>query len=133
VVEQPVRVARWNRLVSETKPVYPFFRRNSYGLYEVWPDPRAIAFGKTLRRARQLAGLSQRQLAAIAGISQSVISRLERGKAPGTTVERLIILSDAIGRRMPLGFCPHDHECRWGPIRPEPYPRSDANSIEGPG
>lgn len=107
-------------------PIRSWFKRDSFGRYEVWPDPRAIAFGRTLRRARRLAGLSQRQLAARSGVSQSGVSRFERGMAPGMSTERLIMICDAVGRSMPFGFCPHDHVCPWPRIEPVEYDRPKA-------
>lgn len=68
-----------------------------------------------------MAGMSQQQLAAKAQISQSVISRFERGLAPGMSTERLIVLAEAVGWRFPLGFCPHGHDCKWTRIEPIHY------------
>ena len=48
--------------------------RNIWEEHEVWPDPRVIALGRSFKRARLMAGMSQQQLAAKAQISQSVIS-----------------------------------------------------------
>ena len=101
-----------------------FFRRDSFGRYVVWPSPAAIAFGRMFRRARLMAGYSQRALAARSGVSQSVISRFERGMAPGMSVERLVILCDALAPHMPFGFCPHEHRCAWPLIPPVQYDRS---------
>jgi transcriptional regulator with XRE-family HTH domain len=56
-------------------------------------------------------------LAELAGVSQSAISRLERGLTPGMSVERLIRIASAIGLSFPFGFCPHDHRCAY-PIDP---------------
>ena len=89
------------------RPVRPYWKRDMWGRYIVWPDPRAIAFGQQLRRCRRQSGLSQQKVADRAAVSQSVISRLEHGKAPGVTVERLIRICDVMGWAMPLGFCPH--------------------------
>jgi transcriptional regulator with XRE-family HTH domain len=75
-----------------------------------------------------MAGLSQQQLAAKALISQSVISRFERGLAPGMSTERLILLAEAVGWRFPLGYCPHDHECQWVRIEPIRYDHPPARS-----
>jgi transcriptional regulator with XRE-family HTH domain len=107
--------------MDDLPPLKPFFRRDSWGRYEVWPDPRAIAFGRSLRRARLMAGMTQQHLSVKSGVSQSVISRFERGLAPGMSTERLIIISDVLGLRMPLGFCPHDHDCPWPRLMPEAY------------
>jgi DNA-binding XRE family transcriptional regulator len=93
-------------------PMKPF-TRDVFNRYAIWPEPLAVALGGLVRRARLYAGLSQQQVAARSGVSQSVISRFERGLAPGMSVERLIRIADAIGPSLPLGFCPHDHVCAW--------------------
>jgi len=115
------------------RPQKPMLRRNLFEEHEVWPDPRVIATGRALKRARLMAGLSQSQLAVKSGISQSVISRFERGLAPGMSVERLTVLSEAVGWRFPIGFCPHDHDCKWPRIEPIPYdhppPRQQTYSL----
>src|SRR5262245_9957273 len=101
-----------------THPRRPMFKRNMFGKYEVWPDPYAIALGRSFRRCRLLAGLSQDQVEAESGISQSVISRFERGLAPGMTTERLIRIASVVGNWFPFGFCPHSHRCAWPVIEP---------------
>src|SRR5215218_120626 len=75
-----------------------------------------VRFGRTLRRARQIAGLSQQRLADLSGVSQSVISRLERARAPMVGLERLLLLERVLGTAWPLGDCPHDHTCVWQPL-----------------
>jgi transcriptional regulator with XRE-family HTH domain len=45
--------------------------------------------GGHVRRHRIAAGLSQSHLAALSGVSQPTISRIERGVAPGLRMERL--------------------------------------------
>jgi transcriptional regulator with XRE-family HTH domain len=75
-----------------------------------------IRFGRNLRRARQIAGISQQRLADLSGISQSVISRLERAKAPMVGLERLLMLERVLGSAWPFGECPHDHSCVWQPL-----------------
>src|SRR5688572_2263392 len=75
-------------------------------------DP-LVRFGRNLRRARQIAGISQQRLADLSGVSQSVISRLERAKAPMVGLERLLMLERVLGSAWPLGECPHDHSCIW--------------------
>jgi transcriptional regulator with XRE-family HTH domain len=70
-------------------------------------------FGHELRRCRLQAGLSQMMLAERSGVSQSTISRLERGRAPQAAIMKVMLMSQALGRSLPLGFCPHDHGCAW--------------------
>ncbi len=54
-------------------------RRASYR-----PDPALILFAKALRRERQNAKLSQRQLGELAGVSQGTVSDIENGaREPG--------------------------------------------------
>ena len=57
------------------------------------------------------------------GVSQSVISRFERGLAPGMTTDKLLRLSEALGGRFPIGSCPHPHRhsCLWPKIEPVDY------------
>ena len=52
--------------------------------------------GRTIRRRRASLGLSQRQLEALSGIDQTVISRLENGKQTGLRWVRLAQLVDAL-------------------------------------
>jgi len=75
--------------------------------------PGSALVGARFRYGRQQAGLSQRQVAALAGTSQSLISRFERGRAPGLAAWRIIAIAVAIGPSFPFGFCPHDHDCKW--------------------
>ena len=81
--------------------------------------PRLVRFGRNLKRARQLAGISQQRLADLSGVSQSVISRLERAMAPRLGLERLLQLQEVLGNALPLGECPHDHLCMWRPLTPD--------------
>jgi plasmid maintenance system antidote protein VapI len=80
-------------------------------------DPQALdrvsAFGRILRRARQCAGLSQQGLADLSGVSQTTISRLERGRAPHIAIDRILALQAVLGGCLPFGLCPHDHNCIW--------------------
>jgi transcriptional regulator with XRE-family HTH domain len=52
--------------------------------------------GRTIRRRRASLGLSQRQLEAISGIDQTVISRIENGRQTGLRWVRLAQLVDAM-------------------------------------
>ena len=75
--------------------------------------PGSELIGARFRNGRVHAGLSQRRLAALSGVSQSLISRLERGRCPGLAAKRIIAIAVAIGPAFPLGCCPHDHDCSW--------------------
>lgn len=70
-------------------------------------------FGAELRRRRRVSGLSQGRLAELSGVSQSSISRLERGKAPYASLQLIVRLGEAMGGRMPIAYCPHKHGCVW--------------------
>jgi len=78
-----------------------------------------VMVGRRFKNGRRQAGLSQRSLAYRAGVSQSLISRIERGLATGTSAERLIRIAVAIGPDFPFGHCPHRHQCAY-PYDPEP-------------
>jgi transcriptional regulator with XRE-family HTH domain len=55
-----------------------------------------MSLGERLRKARLKARLTQRQLAEKAGVTQQMVSRLETGKAHGTTdIVRLAIACEA--------------------------------------
>jgi transcriptional regulator with XRE-family HTH domain len=73
----------------------------------------SVLVGARFRYGRQQAGLSQRKVAALAGVSQSLISRFERGRCPGLAAWRLVAIAMSIDPRFPFGCGPHDHECKW--------------------
>ena len=76
-------------------------------------------FGHAVRAARHRAGLSQDGLEIRSGVDQTAISRLERGLAPALQLRRIVRIGDALGVELPLGGCPHDHDCPWqGERRP---------------
>ena len=56
----------------------------------------AASLGVRLGLLRNAHGLSQQQLARVLGTSKSNVSRLERGRDGGLTVERLVAVEDAI-------------------------------------
>lgn len=71
-----------------------------------WPDGDAGAeAGALVRRLRQRAGLTQRQLAIRAGTTTTAISRLEHGHLSPTvqTLSRLLL---CLGHRLELGAVP---------------------------
>ena len=81
-----------------------------------WDRSLLRRFGVALRRCRLRAGLSQTVLAERSGVSQSMISRLENGKAPAAPVRSLVRLGDVLGLDLPLAACPHRHQCAWRPL-----------------
>jgi transcriptional regulator with XRE-family HTH domain len=77
------------------------------------PTPETIEVGLRFRHGRRQAGLSQRDVEDRSGISQSEISRLERGKTPGMSAYRVFAIALALGDRFPFGVCPHPHRCAY--------------------
>lgn len=64
-----------------------------------------IRFGRMMRGARESQGLTQAELAARLEISQSEISRLEKGEGVnGPTFERIVALAHALGLHLVVGF-----------------------------
>ena len=100
---------------------WPWKRNRDGGLMETWPVPGRQVIGARFRNGRVKAGLSQRRLAALAGVSQSTISRMERGLILGMRFEAAIRIAAAIGPSLPFGACPHqqEHGCGW-PFDPRP-------------
>jgi transcriptional regulator with XRE-family HTH domain len=77
-------------------------------------DIHALAvIGQALRVARQRAGISQRRLAVRSGVSQSAISRIERGSVRGIALLYFARLVATLGDSMPLVGCPHGHDCDY--------------------
>ena len=58
------------------------------------------ALGAVVRRARRDAGISQHTLAAVVGIHQSNISKLENGKLTGLRLRRLGAIAAALDGRV---------------------------------
>lgn len=69
--------------------------------------------GHAVRIGRQRAALSQRSLAAISEVSQSGISRLERGRVWGMGAIYLARIIWTLRDALPLGGCPHGHQCEY--------------------
>jgi DNA-binding XRE family transcriptional regulator len=69
--------------------------------------------GAAVRIGRKRMGLSQDALAASAEVSQTAVSRLERGMVWGMAVVRFARVASVLGPRMPLGGCPHTHRCAY--------------------
>jgi len=59
-----------------------------------------------LRRARLGAGLSQRALGRVVGLSHSAVGRLERGELQRVTVDRIAVAAVALGLELRIGLFP---------------------------
>lgn len=59
-----------------------------------------------MRIARLAAGLSQRAIGAIAGLSHSAIGRLERGELQRVTVDRIAVVAAGLGLALRIGLFP---------------------------
>jgi transcriptional regulator with XRE-family HTH domain len=62
--------------------------------------------GEDLRQARLQAGLTQGELGAAVGFSNSEVSRIEHGQAPYVPFERLVLIAAALGLDLPLRTFP---------------------------
>ena len=62
-------------------------------------DGRRHELGKTIRTARERSGLSQRQLALMAGSNQSYIWEIETGRV-SPSIDALCRIADALGCRV---------------------------------
>lgn len=109
--------------------VPPSLRDSVTGKRELAPDPRLVLVGRYLRRARRYSRKSQQRVADESGVTQSMVSRAERGLAPGMGLLRLVMMSEPLGRLFPLGTCPHDHECAWQPIKPPQHVVTDLERL----
>jgi transcriptional regulator with XRE-family HTH domain len=96
----------------------PGWRASVTGRPDFELDPALELLGRYVRRSRYIVGRSQQSLANEIGIPQSQVSRLERALAPSMDVERLAWLGGVLGRAFPLGYCPHQHVCRWQELAP---------------
>jgi transcriptional regulator with XRE-family HTH domain len=61
-----------------------------------------MTFGQRLRQFRELAGLSQRELARRANIPQPVVSDVESGKQKGITLENARRIARVLGVTLDL-------------------------------
>ena len=69
-----------------------------------------MTLGQRLRQFRELAGLSQNELAKRANIPQPVISDVERGKQKGMTLENGRKIARVLGVTLDLLAGPGDEE-----------------------
>ena len=73
------------------------------------PEPSGNLVGEIIRRQRELAELSMRQVAAMAGISNPYLSQIERGlRAPSEEVLRAIAESLNVSADLLRGDMPAD-------------------------
>ncbi|CAE6818810.1 hypothetical protein R69746_05958 [Paraburkholderia aspalathi] len=64
-----------------------------------------VRFGRMMRQAREEQGLTQAELAARLELSQSEVSRLEKGEGVnGPTFERIVAFAHALGLQLVVGF-----------------------------
>jgi hypothetical protein len=91
-MEWQVRARRFN--VSMAIPSIGFYGRPISP--EVTRGLRVI--GRWVRTARWQRGLTQRQAAALSGLHQSTISRLENGKLDGLRLSRFAVLMDVLAQ-----------------------------------
>jgi transcriptional regulator with XRE-family HTH domain len=89
-------------------------------------DRRAIAAGcaRQLLDLRAGVGETQRQLARRLGMTESMISRLERGDHV-PSLETLCRIADAFGRRLEIVFHEHAHTHADGTRHSHPHSHDD--------
>ena len=90
-----------------------------------WMDRGLLDLGRTVRNARRSAGWSQRQLADRAGLSQSSISRLERGLLPGLKIKRLGPIVASLGSLVIRSPSPREEAARSDPAGGVASPPAD--------
>ena len=71
-----------------------------------------LQIGEELREARLQAALTQRELAPVAGVSASEISRIERGASPHVAYETLVLIGAVLGLDIPLRAYPNGDPVR---------------------
>lgn len=92
-------------------PTFPWDEPNT-GRRGWRPSFELLAFGMYVNRARYIANITQTRLEKLSGVDQGQISRLERGLSPTSRIEKMVLISKALGRALPLGYCPHEHWCQ---------------------
>jgi DNA-binding XRE family transcriptional regulator len=64
----------------------------------------ALSIGLLIRDTRKEAGLTQKEIADRMGISQQVISRLEKGEVDNPTIDTLSRIADVAGKKLIVAF-----------------------------
>jgi transcriptional regulator with XRE-family HTH domain len=95
---------------GQTRAMPPLERRRDRGRRAA--DQLLKRLGDELRIARTAAGLSQRTLAAMAGMSQAKVSRLERAIAPMAPLRAYAILFEMLGQAVALRTYPRTSPAR---------------------
>ena len=62
-----------------------------------------MTFSDKIKRAREVAGMTQKELAEKTGIRQSNISRIESGSS-SPTIETLSRIASGLGKRLKIDF-----------------------------
>lgn len=68
--------------------------------------------GRELCLARHMAGATMQQVVERIGCSKSTVSRIERGRSPRVTLERIVLIGAAVGLRPSLRFFPTQRPVR---------------------
>src|SRR5436190_13184712 len=71
-----------------------------------------VAIGGELREARLQAGLIQRRVSALVGISSAEVSRIEHGRAPRVPYRNLALIASVLGLDLPLRAFPNGARVR---------------------
>ena len=85
----------------------------------------ARSIGIRVRSCRLVRGLTQRQLAELAGVSERLIRLLEAGEAPGIGLEKLALILTPLSLDLRLV----DLECDGGELRQEPVAQSNEYAV----
>lgn len=88
-----------------------------------------VRFGQMMRAARENQELTQTQLADKLGVSQSEVSRLEKGEGVnGPTLERIVAFAHALGLRLVVGLSENSED----PTTAKPQPRMLRTRLRSP-
>ena len=96
------RAATRGRRSARPSRRFPITTLHSIGNPQAW----TASLGETVRRHRKLAGLTQVELARLAGVGKTVVHDLERGKATiqvDTVLTILAVLNIRLEWRSPTG------------------------------
>lgn len=83
-----------------------FFHGQPERLAELEEARASAAIARQVYQLREKAGLSQRELARLVGVTQTAIRRLEEDDYEGHSLEMLQRIAHALGRRVDIRFIP---------------------------